>query len=166
MCVAQARGGDLAGIQLLVQAKVNVNATDYDRRSCLHVAASEGNDSVIRFLLAHTCIHLNELDRWGGTPLRDAVREGHKSAARDLHAAGAALMMDQVSMSGELCELSKNGKLETLQLLLDCGCDVNAADYDARTPIHLAASEGNVPIIKLLLSLGVRKRDLDPRVPY
>ena len=47
--------------------------------------------------------------------------------------------------SGQLCELARKGSLDLLQLYIACGAPVDAADYDKRTCLHLAASEGNMP---------------------
>ena len=66
--------------------------------------------------------------RWGGTPLRDAVREGHHAVARSLRQHGGELGYTEVEASGELCELARAGKLEAMLLLVDCGVDINAAD--------------------------------------
>ena len=58
---------------------------------------------------------------------------------------------DEVEASGELCQAAKDSNLSMLQLLLDCDCSANAADYDQRTCLHLAACEGNLHIVQLLL---------------
>jgi len=41
-----------------------------------------------------------------------------------------------------LCALAAAGNTEKLRLLLTLGVDPNVADYDDRTPLHAAASEG------------------------
>ena len=117
----------------------------------LHLAASEGNATVVRHLIQSSTVNLNAVDRWGGTPLRDAVRGGHALVAQELRDAGAQLGLDEVSTSSELCELAKRGATDRLSLILSCSAEVNAKDYDKRTALHLAASEGNVPIVKLLV---------------
>ena len=46
------------------------------------------------------------------------------------------------------------GKLMAMQMLLDCGVNVNSADYDRRTALHLAASEGNKRMCQYLVDHG------------
>ena len=82
------------------------------------------------------------------------MREGHHAVAKHLRSQGAELGYTEVVASGELCELCRAGSLETLQLAVSCGAQINAADYDRRTPLHLAASEGNARIVEYLLDSG------------
>ena len=74
--------------------------------------------------------NVNCADRWNGTPLVDAIREGHVKAARLLREKGGELLWDEARASGELCELARAGDLERVSLLLECGCQVNAADCE------------------------------------
>ena len=46
----------------------NVNFRDYDRRTALHVAASEGHLDVVKYLV-RLGANVNRSDRWGGSPL-------------------------------------------------------------------------------------------------
>ena len=54
---------------------------DYDGRSALHVAASEGQLTVIAFLLELGAA-VNAKDRFGHTPLQDVVKHAHVDVAR------------------------------------------------------------------------------------
>ena len=144
-----AQQGDLNRIKLLLQGGCDPNAADYDQRTCLHLAASEGNMHVLRELLNNN-VEVNHLDRWGGSALADAVRHGHRQCAVELHRAGGKLMYDEVRASSELCEAARRGDLETIKLLLDCGINGDAADYDQRTMLHLAASMGHKHIVDYL----------------
>ena len=68
--------GDLNEIKRLVANGVDLNETDYDGRTCIHLAASEGREEVIQYLLAKKVV-IDPKDRWGGTPLQDAQRHNH-----------------------------------------------------------------------------------------
>jgi ankyrin repeat protein len=46
------------------------------------------------------------------------------------------------------------GHVDTVRALLDAGADVNAADVTGWTPLHAAAYNGDLQIVKLLLGHG------------
>ena len=54
----------------------NLGCSDYDGRTAMHLAASEGQIKVIQWLLDRG-VRKNPRDRWGSTPIEDAEREGH-----------------------------------------------------------------------------------------
>ena len=56
----------------------------------MHLAASEGNVPIVEFLLESKA-NLDAEDRWKSTPLRDAVREGHRKVAALLVKAGCTI---------------------------------------------------------------------------
>ena len=89
--------------------------------------AAVGNLHIVEELIGAGA-KVNGQDRWQGTPLVDAMREGHTKVVRYLREKGGALMWDEGKESGELCELARAGDLEKVKLLLMCGCDPNAAD--------------------------------------
>ena len=53
-----------------------------------------------------------------------------------------------------LHEAARQGNLEQLQRHLYWGCDVNAVISDYHTPLGLAAENGHVDVVKLLISKG------------
>jgi len=54
----------------------DLNVSDYDGRTAIHLAVSEGKEELVRWLI-DSGIKLTPTDRFGGTPLDDAKREGH-----------------------------------------------------------------------------------------
>lgn len=80
LCWAASQG-DLREIQRLAACGVDLNAADYDGRTALHLAASEGHTNVIEFLLSRDVV-VDPKDRWGGTPYADAVRGKHEASVR------------------------------------------------------------------------------------
>ena len=96
------------------------------------------------------------------------MREGHRDIANLLCEAGGKLNYDEETAAGTLCELARVGDLEKVKLLLAGGCDANAADYDKRTCLHLAASVGNLHIVEELIeakaNVNVQDRPADRRM--
>jgi glutamate dehydrogenase len=50
-----------------------------------------------------------------------------------------------------LCEFAGTKDLPAMKKLLAGGASVNSADYDFRTPLHIAAAAGNADVVKMLL---------------
>ncbi|OEU18680.1 ankyrin, partial [Fragilariopsis cylindrus CCMP1102] len=65
-----------------------IDFRDYDRRTALHVAASEGHLEICTFLVQRGA-KINRSDRWGGSPLDDASRHRHKEVIKYLRSLGA-----------------------------------------------------------------------------
>ncbi|KAL3926709.1 MAG: hypothetical protein SGPRY_003177, partial [Prymnesium sp.] len=151
------RVGDLEKIKLLLASGASVNTLDHDRRggtrSCLHLAASTGNLKVVQALLRSKA-DPRACDRWLATPLFLAIREGHKVVFNAIHEAGGNVRLDEASASNELARMARLGNIKGIKMLLDGGANVNAANYDGRTCLHLAGSCGSLLVVEALLSHG------------
>eukprot|EP00656_Telonema_subtile_P041810 TRINITY_DN4710_c0_g1_i6.p1 TRINITY_DN4710_c0_g1~~TRINITY_DN4710_c0_g1_i6.p1 ORF type:complete len:1094 (-),score=379.49 TRINITY_DN4710_c0_g1_i6:345-3626(-) len=61
--------------------------------------------------------------------------------------------------AARMCELASANELAALQELIKSeGMDVSARDYDYRTPLHVAAQQGNAEIVEFLLSQGAHNQ--------
>lgn len=70
---------DLHEVIRIAASGVGLGESDYDGRTALHLAASNGCDDVLRYLL-NKKVNPTPKDRWGNTPLCDAKREKHDSS--------------------------------------------------------------------------------------
>lgn len=91
-CWAAAQG-DVPEMRRLVARGVRPTVADYDGRTALHLAASEGQFEALRYLL-QLGIDVNPLDRWGNTPLDDANRLGRATVVSLLKEYGASTQSD------------------------------------------------------------------------
>uniref|UniRef100_A0A8C2I482 glutaminase n=1 Tax=Cyprinus carpio TaxID=7962 RepID=A0A8C2I482_CYPCA len=79
-----AYSGDVSALRRIALSAVNMELTDYDTRTALHVASAEGHLDTVKFL-THTCkVNPNAKDRWGNTPLDDAMQFGHNAVVKVL----------------------------------------------------------------------------------
>ena len=67
----------------------DVNRGDYDKRTPMHVAAADGCLAAARCLVETLGARLSPTDRWGHTPLDDAVNAKRTDVAKYLRANGA-----------------------------------------------------------------------------
>ena len=61
----------------------------------------------------------------------------------------------------DLCWAASEGDVGGIRRLLVQGADLDGADYDGRTPLHLAASEGREHVVAYLLGEGVNRSPVD-----
>jgi ankyrin repeat protein len=153
MC-ASACKGDLNEIKSLFAKRASVNAADYDKRSALHLAAAEGHEEVVKFLVEMKA-EVNAKDRWGGDPLKDAIRGGHSACQLILRDAGGRGEYDDHSdhkdHGDRMCNAASKGDYTLIVNLVARNASVNAADYDGRSALHLASAEGHDKIVQFLV---------------
>ena len=169
LCDAASKG-DVDQLRSLLSRGLDVNIGDYDRRTALHLSASEGLLSAVQFLVTEAHADPSPVDRWGGTPLDDAIRSSEKDiemGSTGGHHHGTVVFLKAVGAkrgatarivraaheaAQDLCAAAHAGDtLRIKRLVLEDGVDVNIGDYDSRTAIHLAASEGRAEVVSLLL---------------
>ncbi|NJB72626.1 glutaminase [Saonia flava] len=75
--IRAASHGDMDEIFRLEAEGVSPNIADYDGRTPLHLAACEGQTDVVRHLVGMK-VNLAPKDRWGNTPLDDAIKFKNK----------------------------------------------------------------------------------------
>ena len=66
LLLSYASKGNVKAIEELLNTNAVVNASDYDGRTALHLAASEGHVPVVELLIKHGA-DVNPVDRWGDT---------------------------------------------------------------------------------------------------
>nr|XP_043622147.1 integrin-linked protein kinase 1-like [Erigeron canadensis] len=84
--------GNIQGIKELIELKTDVNFKDIDNRTALHVAACQGFCDVA-LLLLQAGAHVDSKDRWGSTPLADAIHYKNHDMSKLLEKHGAKPLM-------------------------------------------------------------------------
>lgn len=142
--------GDVKYLAKLIRLGADPNATDVDNRTPLHLAARNGHIDTMRYLIKQCNVHLNVKDNFGGSPLSDAKKGGSEEAVLFLKDLGAIKVPTEHD-EDELRLRAHANEVDQVMALLAGGVDVNSADYDDRTALHIAASEGHEEVVAALL---------------
>merc|ERR1719336_191137 len=68
--------GDKVTLERLFLSRVDMNTSDYDYRTALHLAVCENHVGCIKYLIETCKVDLNPADRWGNTPIGEARKLG------------------------------------------------------------------------------------------
>ncbi|KHJ79528.1 glutaminase [Oesophagostomum dentatum] len=87
-CIAPAlyvvRSRDMVALRRMFMQGYDLSASDYDKRTPLHVAASEGDVGIVKFLVNVAKVDVTAKDRWDRSALDDARFFKHEDCARFL----------------------------------------------------------------------------------
>eukprot|EP00008_Paramoeba_atlantica_P010982 CAMPEP_0201487778 /NCGR_PEP_ID=MMETSP0151_2-20130828/15222_1 /ASSEMBLY_ACC=CAM_ASM_000257 /TAXON_ID=200890 /ORGANISM="Paramoeba atlantica, Strain 621/1 / CCAP 1560/9" /LENGTH=373 /DNA_ID=CAMNT_0047872923 /DNA_START=38 /DNA_END=1159 /DNA_ORIENTATION=- len=145
----------------MLDTGVDVNAVDYDKRSALHLASAEGRFDTVK-LLVERGANVNAVDRFGGTPLRDALESRRSDIVTYLRRQGSTLGEKSDFLIQKVCQAASEGNVLLLQNVFENSfLSIDAADYDARTPLHLAAACNHKKACEYLLKMGANPLALD-----
>jgi len=125
-----------------------VDIADYDFRTPLHVAVSLGNIEMVKFLLSLN-VPASPIDRWGVTPLWNAICEGKKDIAQVLRSHGGEIKQSSQKVTSDTC-------LSTVNLLLVLAPAATSHSYFkvASFLCSLASSSSALPLLLSVLDCG------------
>ncbi|XP_055531768.1 uncharacterized protein LOC129722390 [Wyeomyia smithii] len=141
-----AESGHTAIIKLLVAAKANVDASNASKRTALMLSSYEGHPDAVEYLITKT-INVDAVDSYGQTALHLAASCGH------------FVVHDWCYNEEEYLAVAGSKKpaySAVVKLLLTKNPNLEAADFDGLTALHLAVKSDHLQIVTQLIAAGAR----------
>jgi ankyrin repeat protein len=140
LCAVETGKADL--VAAAVAKGCNMNETDQEGNSCLHIAAAQGSNDILRILL-NAGANITAKNKAG----RKAVERAQNAQTIEvLKAAGATMPeIPDEKKNTLLLEYAGKGLTGGVLMALQAGADANHKDRDSDTALHHAACNGRAP---------------------
>lgn len=145
------RIGSLASLKALVEMGANVLRKEGPCRGPPVITAATHNQFACVEYLCDNKARINCKDMYGRTPLIMAVKNGHTRVASLILQRGADWNQADSSLNSALHYAAAFGWIDSLELLLGAGADLNAENIWKITPIQIAMLKNRKSCIKRLL---------------
>ena len=150
------------GMAFLLSQGANKNAVDINHGNALHGAVHWRHLPTIRMLVNDYGFDPKLLDKNRVSPLDLAIVDGCVDIINALLCRSTNPDVAEPGRRGGLFAAAFFGKIEAMELLIkDYGFDVNRRDEKQYTPLHHAASQGNIEAINILIRNGAQKDAVD-----
>eukprot|EP00943_MAST-04B_sp_MAST-4B-sp1_P004130 g4130.t1 len=145
-----------------INERPSANIADYDGRTGLHLACAYNQLDTVKFFIDVIHADVNFKDNFGRTALREAIESNADGAVISyLVSKGAKLDISKNEAASKLCSLVEENNLSALKKWINGGVDINVADYDKRTALHIAAACANLELLTFLLDNHADKTLID-----
>ena len=133
---------------------VDVNTPDAAGYTALHWGCQEGHLEIVKTLISNGA-DMEKPDREGFRALEIACTKGHVEIVKYLLASGVNVHQERDGFTA-LHAAAASCRVEVATLLIAANSDVNKKDEAGRgrTPLHWAAQEGCIDLIRVLIENG------------
>ncbi|PKI69955.1 hypothetical protein CRG98_009830 [Punica granatum] len=120
--------GDRVGLSQMLREGISPNVQDYDKRTALHLAASEGHAPIVELLVLYKA-NVNPKDRWRHTPLTDARHYEHRDICRILEVNGGIDFINDQPMTVRNEKDSNEVKIDISELNMQQSSIIDQGKY-------------------------------------
>nr|XP_033471047.1 ankyrin repeat and SOCS box protein 15b isoform X2 [Epinephelus lanceolatus] len=140
----------------LVMGGAFVEQVCLSKWTATHEAAKVGCPAIMMLLLRHGA-KVTARDGHGVTPLGIAAEYGNAEALEIFIQHGGDVNAQASNGDTVLYDASGSGNLDCVELLLQHGANPNVASYAFQLPIHRAAYEGHILVLRTLIPITTKR---------
>ncbi|MBI1215657.1 MAG: hypothetical protein GC185_07555 [Alphaproteobacteria bacterium] len=161
------KNADKDMVLALIDYGLDVNEKDDDGETALfyllqHRSSREEGLPFLRLLIENGADVDKAINYWEETPLLAAARADFEEAVERLLELGAdPNRKSHLQDTPLLAACAETWNAHIVTMLLDAGADIHATDRTGRTPLHLAARNNRLDIVKTLLARGANPLAVD-----
>lgn len=137
-----------------------MNISSHDHRTALHIACCEGNEKMVKHLLAHG-VSVHQRDRHDRTALMEAIASDNHEIIKILVKCGAHMTGSARAVGDSLCSVASRGAIKRLISYRLAGADLSQQDASGRTALHCSVLHGHKDVVEYLLKYNVENNDMD-----
>ncbi|KAJ5370375.1 uncharacterized protein N7496_006467 [Penicillium cataractarum] len=152
-------------VRLLLNSKANPERSNSKEQTLINAATVDGLHEVMEILMEKK-VDLHHRDKWGATPICDAIEYSKNARILRLLIENGANLQDTEEENGSsLVHLGVNSSPEILRILLEYtkDLDLNRKNNLGRSPLLAAGSKTNIECLKLLVNAGADINQVDER---
>ncbi|CAG7734886.1 unnamed protein product [Allacma fusca] len=149
-----------------------MNFSDSEGNQAIHWAVQSGNVESVQLYEETTMSLLPILDiqdKHGHTALHIATKNGHVPTVRILLKMGSNVTVKNVEGENVFQIACRFGRTKLIQMIVDhaqFAAVLNRTNHRGWTPFHVAAKEGNITVIQVLMKKGAfLRKDYEGRTP-
>ncbi|TMS02753.1 Ankyrin repeat and SOCS box protein 15 [Larimichthys crocea] len=150
------RQGSYNMVLSLIMGGAFVEQVCLSKWTATHEAAKVGCPAILMLLLRHGA-KVTTRDGHGVTPLGIAAEHGNTEALDILIEHGGDVNAQASNGDTVLYDAAGSGNLDSVELLLQHGANPSVASYAFQLPIHRAAYEGHVLVLKTLIPITTKR---------
>ena len=143
---AAARANNVVAVSQLILKGADINATNEQGRTAIHLAAIEHASDVLEHLLKGKVL-LDLSDQLGQMPLHYAAFSGNVAVIHMLIRAGAPINALNKEGDSALCIASLEGHIGAVTALLNEGADYSLCDHTGLTPAQIALNQDHIELV-------------------
>lgn len=148
--------GNTNKIDMLKGHGANLSSINHDHRTALHIACCEGNEKMVKHLLAYgVSVHVR--DRHDRTALMEAIDGDYHDIIKILIKCGAHMTGSARALGEQFCAAAARGLVKRLVSYRLAGANLSQGDLSGRTALHLACLHGQKDAVEYLLRAAVDK---------